>query len=82
VHCEWVNGHTYDLNRDPKKLERLNIVVDELFGVIRETARGPFGARTNLGYGLVKGAPPFIRGVKVTNNWKEILTHQLLERDL
>jgi hypothetical protein len=45
VHYEWVERHTDDLNRHPTKLERTNIVADELCDVIRETARGPFGAR-------------------------------------
>jgi RecA-family ATPase len=40
VHYEWVQGLADDLNRDPTKLERMNIVADELCDVIRETARG------------------------------------------
>jgi hypothetical protein len=39
VQYEWVKGHTYDLNRDPTTLERLNIVADERCDIIRETAR-------------------------------------------
>jgi hypothetical protein len=46
---EWVKGYSDDLNRDPTKLERINIVADELCDVIRETASGPFGARPNCG---------------------------------
>jgi hypothetical protein len=53
----------------------LNIVADEICDVIRETARGPFGDRPN--YGRL-----FIRGVKVTSNWKKRLTQQLLDGDL
>jgi RNA binding exosome subunit len=47
VNYEWVKGHTNDLNIYPTKLERLNKVADELCDVIRETVRGPFGARPN-----------------------------------
>jgi hypothetical protein len=49
VHCEWVKGHADDLNREPTKLECMSIVSDKLCDVIRETARGPFGARPNCG---------------------------------
>jgi hypothetical protein len=68
VHCEWVKGHAYDLHRDPPKLERLNIVADELCDVIRETARGPFGDRPNCGLWPSERCALFIRGVKVTSN--------------
>jgi hypothetical protein len=34
VNYEWVKGHTDDLNRDPTKLERMNIVSDGLYDVI------------------------------------------------
>jgi ribonuclease HI len=49
VHYEWVKGHAENLNRDPTKLERMNIVADELCDVIRETEIGPFGAKQNCG---------------------------------
>jgi hypothetical protein len=55
IHYELVKGHADELNRDPTKLERMNIVADELCDITRETARGPFGARTTLGCGLDKG---------------------------
>jgi ribonuclease HI len=35
VHYEWVKGHADKLNRDPTKFERMNIVADELYDVIR-----------------------------------------------
>jgi hypothetical protein len=44
IHYKWVKGHADELYRDPTKLERLNIVADELCEIIREPARGPFGA--------------------------------------
>jgi hypothetical protein len=50
VHYEWVKVHADKLNRDPTKVERMNIVADELYNdVIRETVRGRFGARPNCG---------------------------------
>jgi hypothetical protein len=55
VHYEWVKGHADNLNHDPTKLERINIVADELCDVIRETVIGPFGARTNCGLWPSKG---------------------------
>jgi hypothetical protein len=30
IYYKWVKGHAYELNRDPTKLERMNIVADEL----------------------------------------------------
>jgi ribonuclease HI len=49
VHYEWIKGHAEELNRAPTKLERINIVANELCDVIREAARGKFGARPNCG---------------------------------
>jgi hypothetical protein len=82
IHYECVKGHADKLNRDPTKLERMNIVADELCEVIRETARGPFGARPNFGMWASERCVLFIRGVKVTRNCKERLTQQLLYGDL
>jgi hypothetical protein len=83
VFCEWVKGHIYDLNRDPTKLERINIIVaDELCDVIMETARGPFGARPNWGIGPSERCSLFSREGKFTSNWKEILTQQILDGDI
>jgi hypothetical protein len=82
VHYEWVKGHADDLNRDPKKLELIDLVADELCNVIRETSRGPFGTRPNCGLWSSERCALFIKGVKVTSNWKERLTQQLLDGDL
>jgi hypothetical protein len=49
IQYEWVKWHADELNRDPTKLERKNIVADELCDIIRETSRGHFGARPNCG---------------------------------
>jgi hypothetical protein len=82
IHYEWVKGHAEELNRYPTKFEQMNIVADELCDVIRETARGPFSARPNCGMWPSERRALFIRGVKVTSNWKERLTQQLLYGDL
>jgi hypothetical protein len=82
INYEWVKGHAYELNRDRTKLERMNIIADELCDVIRETARGPFGARPNCGIWPSKRCALFTIGVKFTINWKEKLTQQLLDGDL
>jgi hypothetical protein len=60
----------------------MNIVADELCDVIRDTARGPFGARSNFSVWTSERCALFIRGVKVTSNCKERLTQQLLDGDL
>jgi hypothetical protein len=75
-------GHADDLNRDPTKLECINIVADEICDVIRETERGPFGARPNYGLWTSERCTLFVRGVKVTRNSKDILIQQLLYGDL
>jgi hypothetical protein len=82
VQYEWVKGHADDLNRYPTKHERLNIVADELCDVIRDTARAPFGARPKCGLWHSERCALFIRGVKVTSNWKKRLTQKLLDGDL
>jgi ribonuclease HI len=82
VQYEWVKGHAYDLNREPTKNERLNIVADEMCDVICETWRGPYVARPNCGLWQSERCALFIRGVKVTSNWKERSTQQLLDGDL
>jgi ribonuclease HI len=82
VNHEWVKGHYDDLNRDPTKLERMNIVADELCDVIMETSIGHFGARPNFGLWPSERCALFARGVKVMNNWKERLINQLLDGDI
>jgi hypothetical protein len=79
---EWVNGHAKDLNRYPAKLEWMNIVADDLCDVIRKISRGPFVTRSKCGIWPSERCALFVRGVKVTSNWKERLTHQLLAGDL
>jgi hypothetical protein len=79
VQYEWVKGLTDDLNREATKHERLNIVADELFDVIRETDRGPYGAIPNCGIRQSERCALFIRGVNIRSNWKERLTQQLLD---
>jgi hypothetical protein len=68
---EWVKGHADDLNRDPTKHERLNIVADELCDVIHDKAKGSYGARPNCGLWHSERCAHLIRGVKVMSNWKE-----------
>jgi hypothetical protein len=82
VHYEWVKGNADELNREPTKLERMNIVTDELCDVIRETVIRPFGVRPNCGLWPSERCALFIRGVNVTSKWKERLTQQLLDGDL
>jgi hypothetical protein len=75
VHHEWVKGHADDLNRDPKKLEQINIVADELCDAIMQPSRVPFGAIPKCGLWPSEMCALFIIGVKVTSNWKERLQH-------
>jgi hypothetical protein len=49
INYEWVKGHADDLDREPTKYERLNIVADEICDVVRALALGPFGAKPNCG---------------------------------
>jgi hypothetical protein len=78
VKYEVVKGHADDLDREPKKCECLNIVADEICDVVRATAQGPHGARPNCGIWPNERYALFIIGVKITSNWKERLTLQLL----
>jgi hypothetical protein len=82
VKYEWVKGHADDLYREPTTCERLNIVADKTCDVVRATAQGPYGAKPNCGLWPNKIRALFIRGVKITSNWKERLTQQLLDGDL
>jgi ribonuclease HI len=75
----WVKGHADDLDREPTKCERLNIVADEICDVFRETAQGPYGVRPKCELWPNERCALFIRGVKITSNWKERLTQQLLD---
>jgi hypothetical protein len=82
IKYEWVKGHTDDLDREPTKCEPMNIVADEICDAVRATAQGPYGAKTNCGMCPNEICDLFIREIKVTNNWKERLTQQLLDGDL
>jgi hypothetical protein len=82
IKYEWVKGHADDLDREPTKCERLNIVADETCDVVRALALGPFGAKPNCGLWPNERCALFIRGIKITSNWKEILTQQVLDGDL
>jgi hypothetical protein len=62
--------------------ERLNIVADEICDVVRALAIGPFGAKPNCGLWPNERCALFIRGIKITSNWKERLKQQLLDVDL
>jgi hypothetical protein len=57
----------------------LNIVADAICDVVRATAQGPYGARPNYGLWPNERCVFFIRGLKITSNWKEILEQQLLD---
>jgi hypothetical protein len=82
IKYEWVKGHADDLDREPTKCERLNIVADEICDVVRASAQEPYGAKPNCGLWPNERCALFIRGIKITSNWKERLTQQLLDGDL
>jgi ribonuclease HI len=82
IKYEWVKGHADDLDREPMKCERLNIVADEICDAVRATAQGPYGAKPSCGLWPNERCALFIRGIKITSNWKERLTQQLLHGDL
>jgi hypothetical protein len=60
----------------------LNRVADEICDVVRALAQGPYGAKPNCGLWPNERCALFIRGIKITSNWKERLTQQLLDGDL
>jgi hypothetical protein len=78
----WVRGHADSLERETTREERANIIADELCDMIIETATGRHGARPNCGLYLGERCALFIKGTKITSNWKEHLTQQLLDGDL
>jgi hypothetical protein len=82
IKYEWVKGHADDLDREPTKYERLNIVADEMCDVVRALALGPLGAKPNCGLWLNERCALLIRGINITSNWKERLTQQVLDGDL
>jgi hypothetical protein len=82
IKYESVKGHADDLYREPTKCECLNIVADEICDVVRALAQGPYGAKPFFWLWPNERCALFIRGIKITNNWKERLTQQLLDGDL
>jgi hypothetical protein len=82
IQYTWVRGHADSLDRETTREERENIKADELCDIIRETATVREGARPNCGLYPAERCALFIKGTKITSNWKERLTHQLLDRDL
>jgi ribonuclease HI len=82
IKYEWVKGHADILDREPTKFERLNTVADEICEVVKELAQGPYGAKPNCGLWPNERCALFIRGIKITSNWKERLMQQLLDGDL
>jgi hypothetical protein len=57
----------------------LNIFTGEICDVVIALAQGPYGAKPNCGLWPNERCALFIRGIKITSNWKEILTQQLLD---
>jgi hypothetical protein len=57
VQSEWVKGHAVDLNRDPTKLERMNIVADELCDFILRQRENHMELELTASCGPVKGTP-------------------------
>jgi hypothetical protein len=82
IKYEWVKGHADDLDREPAKCERLNIVADEICDAVRASAQGPYSAKPNCGMWPNERCAIFITGVKITGKWKERLTQQLMDGDL
>jgi hypothetical protein len=72
IKYEWVKGHADDLN----------IVADKICDAVRATAQGPYGAKPKCGPWPNERYTLFTRGIKITRNWKERLTQQLLDGDL
>jgi hypothetical protein len=74
--------HADSLDRETKREETANITAYELCDIIRESATGREGARPNCGLYPAERCALFIKGTKITSNWKVRLTHQLLDGDL
>jgi hypothetical protein len=82
IQYAWVRGHADSLDRETTREERANITADEVCDIIRETATGRDGSRLNCGLYPAEQCALFIKGTKITSNWKEPLTQQLLDGDL
>jgi hypothetical protein len=61
IKYEWVKGHVDDLDREPTKCERLNIVSKEICDVIRALAQGTYGEKPNCGLWPNERCALFIR---------------------
>jgi hypothetical protein len=70
IQYAWVRGHADSLDRETTREEREKIIADELCDIIRETATGRDGARPNCGLYPVERCALFIKGTKITSNWK------------
>jgi hypothetical protein len=42
IKYEWAKGHADELDREPTKCERLNIVAAKICDVVRALAQGPY----------------------------------------
>jgi ribonuclease HI len=82
IKYEWVKGHADDLYRETTECERLNIVVDEICDVVGALSQGPYGVKPNCELWPNERCTLFIRGIKITSNWKERLTQQLMDGDI
>jgi hypothetical protein len=79
IQYTWVRGHADSLDRETTREERENITSYELCDIIRETATGREGERPNCGLYPAERCALFIKGTRITSNWKEQLTQQLLD---
>jgi hypothetical protein len=82
INYSWLKGHVDKLDRDPDTYERLNILADEICDDIRAAATGITGARGYCAMWSSETCALFIRGVKIMSHMKEILTRQLLDKDM
>jgi hypothetical protein len=78
----WVKGHADREGRPFTKYERLNVEPDLLDNLIREKARGVYGARPNFPHWPIEEVTLFIRRTKITSNIKYHLTSQLTDPKL
>jgi hypothetical protein len=60
----WVKGHTDDLNHELNRAERLNVIADKQFNIVRKEANGPRIARSSAGLWECETCALFIGGAK------------------
>jgi hypothetical protein len=82
IQYAWVRVNANSLDREKTRKERANIIADEVCDIIIETETGRDRARPNCGLYPVERCSLFIKGTKITSNWKERLTQQLVDGDL